>query len=89
MAGVFFVQSGSARVMNERKDETTNHPQRKTKLETRYQEESNHVTRQFTRCRSSQPEKYKAPYSQTGETTTGTRKELFLSRLSALGSNCS
>ncbi len=63
------------RVMNKREDETTNHPQRKTKLETRYQEESNHVARQFTRRRSSQPEKYKAPYSQTCKTTTGTRVE--------------
>jgi len=61
--------------MNEPMDETTNHPPGKTKLETRHQEESNHETRQFMRRRSSQPEKYKEPHSQTGETTTGTEAE--------------
>ncbi len=73
--------------MNERKDQTTNHPPGKTKLETRHQEESNHETRQFTRRRSSQPEEYKEPDSQTGETTTRTEEEQFPSRLSARGSN--
>jgi hypothetical protein len=61
--------------MNKRKDETANHPPGKTKLETRHQEEPNHETRQFMRRRSSQPEKYKEPDSQTGETTTRTEEE--------------
>jgi len=69
--------------MNERKDQTTNQPPGKTKLETRHQEESNHETRQFTRRRTSQPEEYKEPDSQTGETTTRTEEEQFPSRLSA------
>ena len=59
-------------VMNERKDETTNHPQGKPKLEPRHQEKSDHVTGKFMRRRRSQPEKHKEPDSQTGETTTGT-----------------
>jgi hypothetical protein len=44
-------------VMNEREDETTNHPQGKTKLEPRHQEKSDHVTGKFMRRRSPQPEK--------------------------------
>ncbi len=62
-------------VTNEREGETTNHPQEKTKLETRHQEESNHITEKFMYRRRSQPEKYKEPDSQTGETTTGTEEE--------------
>jgi len=61
--------------MNDRKDETTNHPPGKTKLETCHQEESNHETGQFMRRRSTQPEKYKEPDSQAGETTTRTEEE--------------
>jgi len=62
-------------VMNERKDETTNRPRRKTKLEPCNQEKANHETGKFMRRRSPQPEKYKEPDSQPTETTTGRREE--------------
>ncbi len=62
-------------VTKEWKDETTNHPQGKPKLEPRHQEKSDHVTGKFLRRWSSQPEKDKEPNSQTGETTTGAAEE--------------
>jgi len=69
------------------KDETTNQPQRKTKLEPRHQEKSDHITGKFMRRRSSQPEKHKEPDSQAGETTTGTGEKQFSSGVSTFERN--
>jgi hypothetical protein len=57
------------------KSETTNHPQRKPKLEPRHQEKPNHVTGKFVRRWSSQAEKHKEPNSQPAETTTRAEQE--------------
>jgi hypothetical protein len=63
------------KVINERKDEAMNQPQRETKLEPRHQEKSDHVTGKFLRGRSPQPEKHKEPDSQPAETTTHTGED--------------
>jgi hypothetical protein len=62
-------------VTKEWKDETTNHPQGKSKLESRRQEKSDHITGKFMRRRRSQPEEHKEPDSQTGETTIGAEEK--------------
>ena len=62
-------------MIDEREDETTNQPQREPKLEPCHQEKSDHVTGEFMRRRSSEPEKHEEPNSQTGETTIGTEQK--------------
>ena len=62
-------------VMNEREDETTNHPQGKTKFEPRPYEQSNHVTGKFMRRRGPEPKNHKETDSQPVEKTTGTEEK--------------
>jgi hypothetical protein len=63
------------KVIDERKDETTNGPQGEPKLEPRHQEKSNHVTGKLMRRRPPQPEEQKEPDSHPAATTTGTGEE--------------
>jgi hypothetical protein len=74
----------SDRITNEPKDEATNHPQVKAKLEPGHQEKSNHITGKFLRRGGTQPEKQKEPDSQPAEAPLGTGAEQFLSQLSTL-----
>ena len=52
-------------VTNERESEATNDPQRKTELEARNQEKSNHITGKFARFRSPQPQPWPAAMEAT------------------------
>src|SRR5258708_39998895 len=52
-------------VTNERESEATNDPQRKTELEARNQEKSNHITGKFARFRSPQPQPWTAAMEAT------------------------
>ncbi|GAC1670186.1 MAG: hypothetical protein PVS2B2_00530 [Candidatus Acidiferrum sp.] len=47
------------KVMDEKQDKVTNHPQEKTELEPSRQKKSNYVPSEVRRCRSSQSEKHK------------------------------
>jgi hypothetical protein len=69
------LELSNPKAIEERKHKTTNHPQGNPKLEPREQKQSDNITRQFMCRRSSQPEKYKEPDSQTREATTDTEEE--------------